>query len=421
MASVITPATLSVITAPSVQVKQQHVPNIDFRSLNYLADMPPGGNQADGEPVPFFYNGPSEDVRSVVEYVSVQNDFVPFAAPHPNASWTLDFPGPVLECSDMPSSFQKSVRQNIAQSILDNYKSAQTCIAWGYLAWTGMSSLTNTSLPFTKVGNGSWVLNSPSLFNKATITAPIATKPEQFYMVAMPEAMTIYQTGSHSFLEVCANLYSPHPTTADIEDTLFQGTPTMIQCQVHNATYRTSFEYTNGEPRISPSTTVMENAKLTPIDWVYGPVFFTEDAGKFAKSSCSVLNQIGEAYEDNKSCYFNESLLSTLSYQAIAQAFFDRIVGSVSGFADGNFHNYNTSVRNTVLAKTKELNFLNEPVPGSESRTAGSLQAAILSSNGVSYEGLVNNITGPVRPLTSTMESLFRDSVVSMISSKSLR
>ena len=424
----VTPATLSVAQVAKLQFVQELDLNIDFRNLNYVADMPPGGNQPDGEPVPYFYAGPSEDVKAVVEYVTSQRHFAPIASPYPNASWTLNFPGPALECTDMSTGFQDAVRHNIAQSILDNYNSpSSSCTTWGYLAWTGMSDSTNTTLPFVKAGNGTWKLNSPSLFNGTGAgPGPIATKPEQFYLVTMPDAMSIYQTGSHSLMEVCNTLYSPKPTVSDIESIIFRGTPTMIQCQVQNATYRISFDYTNGVPEISATTSIMHDTALIPIDWVYGPAFFLESGSKFSLPSCSTLNQIGGFLEDDYSCYFNETILSSLSYQAIAEAFFDKMVGTVSGLSDGNTHFYNTSVTNTVFVNANELSFLIKPVPGTQGRTAGSLQAALQASNGTLYAGLVNNnntennITAPEPPLIATMQDLFRTSVVSMVSSRRL-
>ena len=416
LASVVTPATLSVVSKISNEISQQQVPSIDFRNLNYMTNMPPGIQQTDGKPVQYSYVGPSRAVESIVEFVTANGELVRVQPPYTNASWIQEFNGPTLRCGSIDSPLQDAIKQNIARAV---FEQKNECNSWSFLAWNPIANSANISLPFVKSGNASWALDIVSDDPTAFESQP--RDPFQLFMVSMPDALTTWLTGSHTITEVCSNLLSPVATVDKIADVIFSNL-TMTQCRVLNATYETTFNYVNGAQDITTNIISIDETPLRSTHWVFGPAYSAVDGTKFAAPSCSVLNQgNGDEYGESNRCDFEEGLLSTLSYQAVAQALFDRIVGAVWAEQAGTVATFDTSVANTMLVNTPELNHLTKPIPGTEGRSAGSLQAAALATNGSMYDGLYKNLTESLSPLGPLMEKLFGYSVVSMISSSTLQ
>lgn len=109
LAAIVTPATLSVISAPVAppRTSNETVPNVGFVSLNYVDSMTPANFQPqDGQnlPVEYYYQGPSKAVEQVVQAVAAEGSRLTVVPPAPNATWTLDFPGPALQCQNVSDS-----------------------------------------------------------------------------------------------------------------------------------------------------------------------------------------------------------------------------------------------------------------------------------------------------------------------------
>ena len=114
LAAIVTPATLSiqaaqVLPAPS---SLQQVPSLAFDSLQFVDDMP--SVQADNETsLRFAYALPSQEVIEVVKAVAATGSILPIMPPSANASWTVDFYGPALECSNVTESLRADIQANI--------------------------------------------------------------------------------------------------------------------------------------------------------------------------------------------------------------------------------------------------------------------------------------------------------------------
>lgn len=100
LASVVTPATLSVIAAPSPESHSRVMPSPGFKSLNSL-DVAVGNIHGGGG----LYPGPSAVVTRIAQAVAAQGATLPIPAPALNASWELNFMGPSLECSEVDDAF----------------------------------------------------------------------------------------------------------------------------------------------------------------------------------------------------------------------------------------------------------------------------------------------------------------------------
>ena len=118
VASILTPATLSIMSAlPNpLPWSIRHVPNIQWASLNYVSHV---GVILEGIDVasPYVYNGPSNEVLGIVRSVSSSGSILPIPISLPNASWTLEFSGPAVYCSNVSQSERARIADNVAAAV----------------------------------------------------------------------------------------------------------------------------------------------------------------------------------------------------------------------------------------------------------------------------------------------------------------
>ena len=156
IASIVTPGTLSVGTAPvfPAHTSFEHVPNVGFTSLNYVNAMPHiASEEASQENNAYQYDGPSSEVQKIVNEAATIGEVLPIHSPWLNASWSLDFAGPGLECNDVPEAVRLTAeRKLMSQSVLN--PNGSQCTTYGYLAWAG-SNLNLPSTPSLSFGNSS--------------------------------------------------------------------------------------------------------------------------------------------------------------------------------------------------------------------------------------------------------------------------
>lgn len=164
IASNITPGTLSVGTGPvsPVLTVQQQVPNVGFESLNYVNSIPHKSSQEDSQTV-FNYNGPSVAVERTVTDVLATGFIQPINIQYLNASWTLDFTGPGLSCSDV----RDSLRTRTEDQLISTHRTSGSCVTKGVFAWKdrGIPLSSNVSISFNKPNHGSIALNLVAISN----------------------------------------------------------------------------------------------------------------------------------------------------------------------------------------------------------------------------------------------------------------
>lgn len=98
----ITPAALSVIPKHLINSSRVAVPNINFDSLEFTAQMPLlwGIYTPRTEPGHYKYTGPQLAVKQIAAAVAAQGSILGISPPALNASWTLPFAGPSLQCQE---------------------------------------------------------------------------------------------------------------------------------------------------------------------------------------------------------------------------------------------------------------------------------------------------------------------------------
>ena len=405
IASIITPATLSVLPAPVDPPPSSlvHVPNLDFRSLTFLANMP-----ADqGNDSIYIYNGPDQAVLEIATAVAAQGAILPITPPEANASWSLSFYGPSLKCDNISDVLQQQFSSNLRAYLTDGEYCNEP---YGYLAWFPRPpSGTNSSVDAVPLVNISGTLSPDpgsmsGLGNGQNMT---------MYLIAMPDLFQVLEMPSHTNPIAC-ELGSSGSSTADELWAQWTAESTEIQCQLFNSTYHVDFVYTDGTQQVSVSNSQAEASNaVTTANQVIGP---TADQS----NSCPTLSISGAE------CGFDQNVLTTLSFQAIMDAFSQNLIGAIS--IEGGTYvdlalNVNTSIMATSLINSADLDFLeNYDVSIQGIGAYSDLQTELSAFNNSEVQGLLNNYKKVNnQSLAVALEELFQNTVVSMMSSPALQ
>ena len=158
IASIITPGTLSVGIAPVLPAPTslEHVPYPGFPSLNYVNDMPhlASSSEDSTQNNAYQYDGPSRTVQRLANEAAAIGQILPISVPWLNASWSMAFSGPGLECNNVPDTVRLTAEQKIMA--LSTTSPDGSCKPYGYLSWAG----DNVILPFNaslSFGNSSGI------------------------------------------------------------------------------------------------------------------------------------------------------------------------------------------------------------------------------------------------------------------------
>jgi hypothetical protein len=397
LASILTPATLAVVQRQitPLPTAKLDVPSVGFISLNYVQDMtPPIVNFPRSGPSQYFYNGPSTAVIDIVQAVTVQGVVAPITPPATNTTWDTAFDGPALVCRNVSTQQSLAIRHNIMEANSNGGAHPGICQAYGFLAWTAYGTNQTATLPFQP------------MYNSSTYSLPeydglVSNIPVSLYIAVMPEAMQVVNFGDHSLTLFCEGKvdYSFNSTGDDA---------TFLQCDAVVASYNTTFDYRNGLQAVEVNAEVLnDGAALLPLSSVFGPNQQTgwNGVAPFNASNANLLEQI------------DVDLLQLLSYQAIVDAFASLIAGSVSLPLNALEPAISTSILNTALAKSPELQFLTQPVGSAANFIYGSLQAGVSASNNTALNSLLTNVVSqPDTSLGLMIEDLFKKIVVSTMS-----
>ncbi|KAL3458470.1 hypothetical protein BJX64DRAFT_224225 [Aspergillus heterothallicus] len=111
LVTVITPSTLSVQNANGTSIVQQSIPVIDFGRSKYIT-MTQGG-----------VDGPTGSLTRLVMSSTIQGSILQVPVPAPNASYTLDFIGPYIQCQNASDYVNRTVNEYLwdKQLLRNNY------------------------------------------------------------------------------------------------------------------------------------------------------------------------------------------------------------------------------------------------------------------------------------------------------------
>ena len=435
IASIITPRTLSIRQAPVEPVNQDqlHVPNLDFRSLSFLANMvttysspftnrdPTLGSEIHA--ADWRYNGPSQEVATIASSVLAEGLISQITPPAVNASCDLDFVGPSLRCSNVSDTLRRSISSNIYAH------STRSCKFYGYLAWFAKhgwpgldvvnmpfidysrhtNSSLNSSLSSLEFSNALLVLDTIAMVSKSASSYPQAP-PATMYIFVQP---SLFERDAMSPKQGVDQSWCVPKVSGIVPQDLPEWTDgTMLQCQLYNSTYHVSFHYEHGKQNITIGNQSAGTDQLVPtIFSAMGPTHHSPQ-----DYSCAELD-FGWSNLTNQ-CYKDPEVLRTFSYEAIMDAFTTHVTGSLE--SEGGTTR-NSGVLQTALGDTKDLEFIK-----SRLGRVDSLQNLLSRFNGTKTDvsGLSRDKTSnPYSKLTigDAIEDSFQKLIVSLMSSAALQ
>ncbi|KAK0919569.1 hypothetical protein LTR91_002466 [Friedmanniomyces endolithicus] len=428
IASILTPATLSVgidFPAPIYM----NVPNVDFTSLNLAAPMAAGNDGSESISFHYLYAGPSLSVQQITNVVSAHGTIIPVAAPSVNSSWDLDFHGPSLDCAPVAADFRQMVLANVLDytSSLNTGATPNRSYGPGYISWHPPSMVpdqpASSNLPFVLININS---TSPAdnLLNNAYTSGLSSSDMASVFLATTPTLFSSISNEDYYGPALCQGMPWYSATLAE-----YYSTSTVLRCDVHNATYHTTFNISNSEQTVSINERDLVDTALITIEQVsanFGSSNQTHpDLQPQPCSTESIGTLNASAYNSSLNCLFDAVVLSTISYQAIMHAFIELVTGMIALDLEPNFDTVITSttqLSNTVLAEAPELAFL-QPFQLKNGNTTMSLQERAPLWNQQPYAGLVNAAAAPnsTLPFQQALEQLFENITISLMSAPDLQ
>lgn len=356
----------------------QRVPQIDFTSLNFAEILV----QQALNPT-YYYSSPQNSVLRVVTGALSQSSILPIQSPHKNASWSLTFPGPAVECGNIEAQLENSIKQNVKAAI----KSTRCGVSYGYISWVPTATLgpdgadSINHLPFHRDGEQYRLSNEtlgPRLFSSEADT----NNSLRLYIAVVPGMATL--------------------PSADCGSAVAHAK--LITCQLYNTSYTTEFTYVDGIQHIELSTAGS-----------YGYTGYS--LGTWGVDQLSYPTDPAYTWEADAPRAFNVPLVRGFAYQAVLEAFNKVLTGSISTLTiEGSARlSISSDVVNSPLLNSKELSFLNQW------GYSGSLQSA--ANQGIAkWNGLsVSPPDNPTLPMKEVIEGMFRNATISLMNSVMLQ
>lgn len=375
------------------------VPRVDFTSLNFA-------NVQSGDHGPFAYTNPKFAVDKVVAATAAQGSLLSIPSQWPNSSWSLDFAGPSIECTELQGTALSDIQKNIQAAVAINNCS----MAFAYIGWTSSyvssgslgSDYTLYTLPFfLSQKNDSYSLND----------SPLGPLPKYVGNGTVPPA-SFYAAIYHDMEDEIDWEQEGGSCRSGSETSQFPNI-TAFQCVLQNSSYHTSFSYTNGEQAINISVDPKPYNTVSPL--------YTLDMSYDSPLANYTSNATSEVFQG-----YLPGVAETLAYQSIMSSFGSVMVGTIynSYSSLGGLVTDGTSVMSTVIGETEELVWLNGYPSAKTSGSAQTLQEVIAEASGGDpmWNGIdvVEDFQSSL-PFKAAMESLFQNITIGMMSSKLLQ
>jgi hypothetical protein len=393
--SIVTPAALTVATASldPVPTEMLRVPQIDFLSLNFatLISCSTSGGL-------WCYVGPQNTVNKIVAATVAQGSILPitYSPPAPNSSWTLEFPGPSLNCTDLECSALDAVNRNIQVAVGIN----NCTTSFGYIGWTPAYSYPG----------------GPANYGLQNLTKLASTLP---FIISPDNASYIFQDGftdnsrSTTFFTATSEMTNfpsqldPDTCTPETNPSMQAANPlpnaTVLQCVLYNSSYKVDFSFLNGQQTI--------NVTVDPTP--YNPfIIYTNYMGA---TDSPFTNYTASANGTSIVDFWNTAAVRAVSYKSIMDSFSRIVVGTIynSAFTPGLVYTNETSILSTVLSETRELAGL--------TNQNNTLQSQSQQSPGVYWNGVDSVENSPTIPLKDALESIFQNITIGLMSSQLLQ
>ena len=244
------------------------VPQMDFTTLKFSSDLR-YVNSA-GMLNTWQWSGPSQSLQHLAAAVMGQGQILPISPPATNASWTLDFWGPSLQCAGV----EGSERDRMWVNLWNSYNISSLSRAPRYLAWTPWS-YADYELYYDNLGSKGIDSSHPYLLQIPGGPDIVGPPPSQvategamsLYVATLPpsEDLSFFQSLGRRMvyrsttLESCAweqrqDLEEPllnctGNSTSFLPATAFDGAA-LLRCDLFNTSMKADFSYVRGEQNI---------------------------------------------------------------------------------------------------------------------------------------------------------------------------
>lgn len=374
IASIITPATLTVETISQITQGPFNVTSVDFNSLNFASIVWDSSASCS-----YYYNGPQFEVQKIVTAAAGQGSVLSISAPlnQPNASYTQSFAGPALQCSDVRDLLRGQILSNVNTSIW------ATNTSFGYLTWVPTES---SSLPFESTssssGSETWQLRSDTI-------GPTANAPLTLFVATFP------------------NFIKPYWPGVMIPGWDYTANATIVQCSLMNATYLSSHNWTNGIQDLKLAVTLSDNNITYPRD-IDCPDYL------FKNGSPPSLLTGGAGFVAPPASDYDNTRIQNFAYASVMDAFVKLVKGSLYNPLDNNGLVTSTNVMSTTLGSTKELLAV-------QNRMATGMESFALLGSGFYPAVSVKMPVDSTYTLRTALESIFQNVTMSLMSSPLLQ
>ncbi|KAK3625747.1 hypothetical protein LTR56_020251 [Elasticomyces elasticus] len=434
IATVITPATLSVSTGPYKTFSMVDVPQFDFANLDFTYAIRSYTEPSDGlEPGfwgPFYWESPSLSVYTIASAVLGQGQILPIPAPASNTSWTLDFWGPALQCK----SVEGALRDTIWVDLWNTFGNQSN--TWPFLAWAPTSESKGPPPEVLYIAANSTQPNYMEFGDPATLM--VATLPNMLkFAVSGGESIRVLPNETSSgiqceYFQVSTVQQLDDAMACDLDSSELRPSfafeeASLLECNLVNTSYSADFTYTNGNQIIKVSKSLTEVSSpltmLNTISLLENPSGDTNCPASLQQDNYPGgpdLYGAGSSWNYSLPCLVNATVLQQLSYQSIFSAFAGPILGVFNLFYDDDTNIAgDTGIMTTVLAQTEELHpiraFGNSTTYRDFDQT--DLQSVMRSSNGTGFRGLANDVPPASRgSLKAALEMAFENITISVLS-----
>ncbi|KAF7185298.1 hypothetical protein HII31_13370 [Pseudocercospora fuligena] len=465
IASLITPATLSVQSMLYRNHSLLEVPKFGFTTLNFIGSMQQmtgGGNFSHL----YQFNGPSPRVQRIATAVAGIGEVLPIKPPAPNTSWTLDVWAPTMQCNEVFGEERDQIWTNIWNSIDSTY-GGNCDESYSYLSWIpcaldSQNASLRSILPFSQ-GSGyesedysapGFCGNETLSFDREAVALYVATLPSiasaTFWAKAsvhFPTSCAINFPGNQPACNLpdveTSGCFCPYRNTSNLHQHFNYTTPdvkavpcpgyspsdffrnaSLTSCKYFNTSLSLNFSYPNGTQVVEvrkgmePPVPIVNSAYRV----VVGPG--NDDLQTSSPSNnpnCSVLvlwSQYANMVDAEQHCTFDPSVARQLSYQGIISAF-NRLILGFGEFKTSDGSGLDIGVLSTILTDTEELAFLHSGDQTSKlcpKSDLQNLQNEVSDGTQWAYRGLANPVPHGTRGyLRDALEGLFQNFTISLL------
>ena len=410
------------------------VPQFDFTTLNFAATLQPRSSFDATGLQNWAWAGPSQPAQHLALAVMGLGQILPITPPAHNASWTLDFWGPALQCNDVAATERDKIWINIWNSYSANFTGSYAFLSW--VPWSNLdfggyfdeipvglfkinltASGTDRDLPFLfnvteSISRAGPPSSSVSTDGAASLLIAVLPNSQNLSAGEFGNGTGTWSSasGAECRFQMIQNLTGTTPFCEPAS--VYKGS-TLLRCDLVNTSYSVEFSYSSGAQNIRVSPNMNGSSPIVNTSAYFsGPIMFHDQSNISEPANCSSFQTSLGLDDEGTPCAFEINAVRLLSYQGIMAAFNQVVIGAIQYL--GDIGSTDTTIMKTILAQTEELAPIRDFITYGDGKI--DLQILMSSSTGWAYAGLANSKPPETRgDLKSTLEQLFQNFTISLL------